>query len=261
VAAGVSEDEEHVEHQRCMVVLLTGGSRGIGEAAVRALHRDGVDVVFTYAANAARADAIASELAPRVHGIRCDLSDFDALPGVIDRCVKLHGRIDVLINNGAIFEDNPFFGNDYDSWRRGWERTFSVNLFGTVNLTYLALQHMREQGGGKIINVVSRAAHRGELTVADYGASKAGLVNFTKSIARSCGPYGIKAIAIAPGFIETDMAGPDLETRRAELEAEVPLGYIGSAADVAEVIAFFASPRGDYANGATIDLNGGSYVR
>jgi NAD(P)-dependent dehydrogenase (short-subunit alcohol dehydrogenase family) len=193
--------------------------------------------------------------------VQCDLADHASLPAVLEACVAAFGGIDVLVNNGAIFAENPFFGTDYESWRRGWERTFAVNLFGTADLTYLALQHMRAQGSGKIINVASRAAHRGELSFADYGASKAALVNFTKSIARSCGPYGISAVAIAPGFIETDMAADDLAVRRAELEGEVPLGYIGSAEEVADVIAFFASPKGNYANGATIDLNGGSYVR
>lgn len=244
-----------------MVVLLTGGTRGIGASAVRALHRDGASIAFTYASNADSATELARELGDRAYALHCDLADYDALPHVVDACVERFGRIDVLVNNGAIFEDNPFFDNDYASWRRGWERTFSINLFGGVHLTYLALQHMRTQGSGKIVNVASRSAHRGELSVADYGASKAALVNFTKSIARSCGRYGIKAIAIAPGFIETDMAAPDLTTRRAELEAEVPLGYIGSADDVGEIIAFFASSKGDYASGATIDLNGGSYVR
>lgn len=241
-------------------VLITGGSRGIGAAAVHALHRDGHNVFFTYTSNAARADELCSQI-ERIACGRCDLADSASLPALVARVIERFGSIDVLINNGAVFEDNPFFGNTYEAWMRGWERTFSINLFGTANLTYLVLQHMRERGSGKIVNIASRAAHRGELTVADYGASKAALVNFTKSIARACAPYGITAIAIAPGFIETDMASADLQTRRAELEAEVPVGYIGSAEEVAEVIAFFASPRGDYANGATIDLNGGSYVR
>ena len=124
------------------------------------------------------------------------------------------------------------------------------------------MRQMRAQGGGgTIINVASRAAHRGELTVADYGASKAALTNLTKSIARSCAPEGIVAMAIAPGFIETEMAGPDLAQRRPEIEAEIPLGYVGSADDVARVITFLASRASTYLNGATIDVNGGSYVR
>ncbi|MFN2448761.1 MAG: SDR family NAD(P)-dependent oxidoreductase [Candidatus Baltobacteraceae bacterium] len=242
-------------------MLLTGGSRGIGEATVRALHAGGAHIFFAYASNAEKAQAVAAELGTGVACARCDLADYDSLPGVVAACLQRFGRIDVLVNNGAVFAENPFFGNDYASWRRGWERTFSVNVFGTAHLTYLVLQHMREQGGGRVINVASRAAHRGELSFADYGASKAALVNLTKSIARACGPQGISCVAIAPGFIETDMAAADLAGRRAQLEAEVPLGYVGTAAEVARVIAFFASPDAAYANGATIDLNGGSYVR
>jgi 3-oxoacyl-[acyl-carrier protein] reductase len=244
-----------------VIVLLTGGSRGIGAATVRALHRDGASVIFTYASNRKRAEALSRELGERAIAFRCDLADHDALPELAETCRARYGRIDVLVNNAAVFEASPFFESDYALWRRRWDHTFAVNLFGAAHLTYLVLQQMREQGFGKIINVASRSAHRGELAFANYGASKAGLVNLTKSIARSCGPYGIKAIAIAPGFIETEMAEPDLSTRRKEVEAEIPLGYVGSAEDVAEVIAFFASRKGDYANGATIDLNGASYVR
>ena len=243
------------------VVLLTGGSRGIGLASVRALHKAGARVAFTYSTREEDARALCIELGDRVQSIRCDLSDYDSLPGVLDTCVARFGRIDVLINNGAVFEHNPFFGTDYKAWQRGWERTFSINLFGTANLTWLALQHMREQGRGKIINVASRSAHRGELEFADYGASKAALVNLTKSIARSCAPHGIVAIAIAPGFIETEMAAEELRSRRAEIESEIPARRVGTADEVATIVTFFAGAGGDYANGATIDVNGGSYVR
>lgn len=243
------------------VVLLTGGSRGIGLAAVRALHQSGKRVMFTYTSRKEEAEALCAELGDRVATVHCDLADARSLPGVIDACVQRFGSVDVLVNNGAVFEHNPFFGTDYEAWQLGWQRTFSINLFGTANLTWLALQRMREQGYGKIINVASRSAHRGELEFADYGASKAALVNLTKSIARSCAPEGIVAIAIAPGFIETDMAAEELENRRAEIESEIPARRVGTAEEVARIIAFFAGREGDYANGATIDINGGSYVR
>lgn len=244
-----------------MNVLLTGGSRGIGTAAVRALHADGHRIVFTYNREAARAQRICDDLGDGVFAERCDIADHDALPGLVQRAISRLGSIDVLVNNAATFDENPFFGNDYAAWRKGWERTFDVNVFGAANLSFLVMQHMRERGKGKIVNIVSRAAHRGELTFADYGASKAALTNLTKSIARSCAKDGIVAIAIAPGFIETDMAAADLETRGDELAAEVPLGYVGKPEEVAGIIAFFASDAANYANGATIDVNGGSYVR
>jgi NAD(P)-dependent dehydrogenase (short-subunit alcohol dehydrogenase family) len=244
-----------------MNVLLTGGSRGIGAACVRALHADGATIVFTYNREADLANALCAELRSRVYAAQCDIADCAALPDLVNAAIERMGSIDVLVNNAATFDENPFFSNTYEAWRTGWQRTFDVNLFGAANLTYLALQHMRDRGRGKILNIVSRAAHRGELTFADYGASKAALTNLTKSIARSCAKDGIVAIAIAPGFIETDMAAPDLETRGHEIAAEVPLGYVGKPHEVASIVAFFASDAANYANGATIDVNGGSYVR
>jgi 3-oxoacyl-[acyl-carrier protein] reductase len=243
------------------VVLLTGGTRGIGEATLIALHDAGARVCFTYSTAADRARSLCARLGDRAHALHCDLADRASLPSVVDACIARFGRIDVLINNAAIFAENPFFGNTYEAWRAGWERTFAINLFGTADLTWLVLQHMRERGGGTILNVTSRAGHRGELTFADYGASKAALTNLTKSIARSCAGDGIIAIAIAPGFIETEMAAEELQRRRAEVEAEIPGRRIGTPDEVASIIAFFAGGGGDYANGATIDVNGGSYVR
>jgi 3-oxoacyl-[acyl-carrier protein] reductase len=244
-----------------MNVLLTGGSRGIGAATVRALHAAGGRVLFTYNQAAQEAAELAAELGERVAIAQCDVADADALSALVDECIDRLGHIDTLVNNAAIFEDNPFFGNTYEAWRRGWERTFAVNVAGSVNLTYLVLQHMRSQGRGRIVNIVSRSSHRGELQFADYGASKSALNNFTKSVARACAPFGIVSIAIAPGFIETEMAAQELENRRREIEAEIPGRRVGTPQEVASIIAFFCSGAGDYANGATIDVNGGSYVR
>ena len=241
--------------------LVTGGARGIGAATVRALHAAGAAVFFSYSRSERAAHALAAELGPRVACRRCDVADHGALPSLVDGCVETFGGLHIMVNNAAAFESNPFDGDDYEAWRAGWQRTFEVNLFGAANLAWLAMRHMRSHGGGRIINIASRAAHRGELEFADYGASKAALINLTKSIARSCGAAGISAIAVAPGFIETEMAASELDRRRAEIVREIPLGRIGSAEEVAAFIAFLASPVAEYANGATIDLNGASYVR
>ncbi len=240
---------------------MTGGTRGIGEAIVREVHARGARVCFTYATADDRAHALYGELGERAFALRADLAEHATLPAVVEGCIGRFGRIDVLVNNAAIFEENPFFGTTYDAWRAGWERTFAVNVFGTADLTWLVLQHMRERGGGTVVNVTSRAGHRGELTFAAYGASKAALANLTKSIARSCAADGIVAIAVAPGFIETEMAAQELERRRGEIEGEIPGRRVGTPAEVARIVAFFAGGEGDYANGATIDVNGGSYVR
>ncbi|HEV2037796.1 MAG TPA: SDR family oxidoreductase, partial [Candidatus Eremiobacteraceae bacterium] len=217
---------------------------------------------FTYMSHGARAEALARELGDRVAFVRCDVAEHDSLPALIEDCVKRFGRIDVLVNNAAIFAENAFTNTDYSAWRRGWQHTFDVNIFGAAHVAWLAMHQMRAQGGGgRIINVASRAGHRGELSFADYGASKAALINLTKSIARACAAEGIVAMAVAPGFIDTEMAAPDLAARRSQIENEIPLGYVGSAEDVAHVITFLASPLATYANGATIDVNGASYVR
>ena len=251
-----------------LTALVTGGSRGIGEAIVRALHASGANVFATYLSASERAAVIERELDERVAFARCDLADSAALPGLVDACRARFGRLDVLVNNAAIFAENPFDGEDYARWREGWQRTFAVNVFGAADLTWLALRVMRAQAPqglagtrGRIVNVASRAAHRGELTFADYGASKAALVNFTKSIARACAVDGITAFSVAPGFIATGMSAEALGTDGTAIAAEIPSGRVGTPADVGGIIAFLASPLAAYATGATIDVNGASYLR
>jgi len=244
------------------VALVSGGSSGIGAATVRALHQAGAFVFFTYRTHEQRARELAAQLGERVGFCRCDMGEHETLPLVIDRCVDQFGRLDILVNNAATYAENAFGHLDYASWRSGWQRTFDVNVFGAAHLTWLAMHQMRKQRtSGRIVNVASRAGHRGELEHPDYGASKAALINFTKSIARACAVDGITALAVAPGWIETEMAAPDLQVRRREIEAEIPLGYIAQAEEVAQIIVFAASPLATYASGATIDVNGASYVR
>lgn len=215
----------------------------------------------TYRSDERAARALVAELGEdRCAFAQCDLTESETLPKVVELCLARFGCIDVLVNNAGVFETNPFFGTSYADWVRGWNATFAVNVFGTANLTYLVLQHMRDRKQGKILNVASRAAHRGELTFADYGASKAAIVNLTKSIARACAGEGITSVAIAPGFIETQMASEELARRRRDIEAEIPMQRVGTPEDVAEAIVFLAF-GGTYLNDATIDINGGSYVR
>jgi NAD(P)-dependent dehydrogenase (short-subunit alcohol dehydrogenase family) len=251
-----------------MTVLVTGGSRGIGAAIVRALHTGGASVYFTYARASEAADALVRELGDdRVACERNDVAEPAALPGLVARCAERFGSIDVLVNNAAIFGENPFDGDDYDAWQAGWARTLAVNVLGPANLTYLALRSMRSNAPdacgvrGRIVNVASRAAHRGETTFADYGASKAALVNLTKSTARGCARDGIVAFTVAPGFIATEMAAEAIALHGDAIRAEIPSGRIGSPEDVARIVAFLASGGADYATGTTIDVNGASYVR
>jgi NAD(P)-dependent dehydrogenase (short-subunit alcohol dehydrogenase family) len=242
-------------------VVITGASRGIGAETARRMAVTGARVVVNYHGSEAAADAVVSEIGERAVAIRADVADPEAVKRMIDDVVSRFGAIDVLVNNAAIFEYNPFDGDDYDAWQRGWRRTFDLNVFAAANAAWLAMRAMRRAGGGKIINVASRAAFRGETEFADYGASKAALVNLTRSIARACAKDNIVASCVAPGFIETEMAKPELEAHRQEIISQIPLGRVGSVGDVAGVILFLASPMGDYLNGVTIDINGGSWFQ
>jgi NAD(P)-dependent dehydrogenase (short-subunit alcohol dehydrogenase family) len=239
-------------------VVITGASRGIGAETARRMAAAGARVIVNYHGSV---DAVVAEIGEKAIAIRADVADPTAVKQMIDDVVTRFGTIDVLVNNAAVFEYNPFDGDDYDAWQRGWHRTFDLNVFAAANAAWLAMRAMRRGGGGKIINVASRAAWRGETEFADYGASKAALVNLTRSIARACAKDNIVASCVAPGFIETEMAKPELEAHREEIINQIPLRRVGSVGDVAGVILFLASPMADYLNGVTIDINGGSWFQ
>jgi NAD(P)-dependent dehydrogenase (short-subunit alcohol dehydrogenase family) len=242
------------------VILITGASRGIGAEAARRLAAAGARVAINYSRSEAEAMAIAAEISDeRAFAVRADVSDAEEVRAMIDAVEKRWGRLDVLVNNAATFEMNPFDGESYEHWRQAWHRTFALNVFGAANAAFLAMRVMRKHGGGKVINIASRAAYRGETEFADYGASKAALVNLTISIARGCAKDNITSTCIAPGFIETEMAKSELEKHYEEIVNQIPLRRVGTVDDIAGVVLFLASPMADYLNGATIDVNGGSW--
>jgi 3-oxoacyl-[acyl-carrier protein] reductase len=243
------------------VVLITGASRGIGAECARRMAGAGALVGINYHTSEREASDMAREIGPdRSMIIRADLGNPEDVQAMIEGIVDRFGRIDVLVNNAARFELNPFDGADYAAWQLVWRRTFDVNVFGAANAAYLAMRSMRRQGGGKIINIASRAAFRGEVEFADYGASKAALVNLTRSIARACARDNIVASCVAPGFVDTDMAAGEMKVHGEEILAQIPLGRLATVTDVAAVVLFLASPMADYLNGVTIDVNGGSYL-
>lgn len=237
-------------------VLVTGASRGIGRETAIRMGLAGAHVGVNYNRGEAEARDVVSAIGDAV-ALRADIADPTQVEEMIDR----FGRVDVLVNNAATFESNPFDGDDYGAWQRGWRRTFDVNVFGAANAAFLAMRSMRQHGGGKIINVASRAAFRGETEFADYGASKAALVNLTRSIARGCAKDNIVASCVAPGFIATEMAKSELDAHYDEIVGQIPLRRVGTVDDVAAVILFLASPMADYLNGVTIDVNGGSWFQ
>jgi len=242
------------------VALITGASKGIGRETAIRMAAAGARVAVNYHRSEAEALAVAREIGERnALAVRADVSDPAQTEKMTNAVEERFGRIDILVNNAATFDRNPFDGQDYGAWQRGWHRTFALNVFGAANAAFLAMRSMRQHGGGRIINVASRAAFRGETEFADYGASKAALVNLTRSIARACAKENIVASCVAPGFIETEMARSELDAHRQEIVNQIPLGRVGTTADVAAVILFLASPMADYLNGVTIDVNGGSW--
>src|SRR5207253_5632825 len=219
----------------------------------------GATVAVNYHRSETDANEVVAAIGDRAFAVRANVADAESVRAMIDAVVARTGRLDVLVNNAATFALNRFEADDYAAWQRGWRETFELNVFGAANAAYLAMQAMRRQGGGKIINVASRAAFRGETEFADYGASKAALVNLTRSIARACAKDGIVASCVAPGFIETEMAREELAKHYDDIVAQIPLRRVGQPADVAAAILFLASPMADYLNGVTIDVNGGSW--
>ena len=244
-------------------VLVTGASRGIGAAVARAFAEAGDRVAVHHGRNAEKARAVAAALPGNGHAVvGADLADPDAVRAMVDEAAERLGGLDVLVNNAGIFEPHPIAETTYEEWQRGFSDTLGVNLVGAANVTWCAVRHMLRAGGGRIVNVSSRGAFRGEPAQPAYGASKAGLIAFGQSLARDLGPHGITVAAVAPGFTETDMAAEALSGERgAARRAESPLGRVAAPEEVAAAVVFLASPAATMATGAVLDVNGASYLR
>lgn len=234
------------------VVLITGGSRGIGEAIVRKCCAEGATVAFTYQSSASRADALASELGDKVIAYQSDASDFAACEELIKSVVGDHKRIDVLINNAGITKDTLMLRMSEEQW----DSVIHVNLKSVFNLTKHAMRTMLKQKAGSIINMSSVVGVFGNAGQANYAASKAGIIGFTKSIAKEIGSRGIRCNAIAPGFIATDMTDElPAEVKQAYVES-IPLKRLGDAEDVANACVFLGSDMSTYVSGQVLSVCG-----
>jgi 3-oxoacyl-[acyl-carrier protein] reductase len=242
-------------------VLITGASRGIGAAAARAFAASGDRVAVHYGRDRGKAEEVARSLPGDGHAVvGADLGDAEAVRAMVDEAAARLGGLDVLVNNAGVYLPHPIGETSYEEWQRAWRETLGVNLVGAANATWCAVRHMGR--GGRIVNVGSRGAFRGEPEHTAYGAAKAGLTSFGQSLARELGPRGIAVMTVAPGFVETDMAagylaGPD----GGAIVAQSPLGRVASADEVAAAIHFLASPQAEMATGAVLDVNGASYLR
>ncbi len=189
-----------------------------------------------------------------------DLANPEAVRSMVDEVAGELGRIDVLVNNAGVFEPHAAAETTYEEWQEAWRHTLAVNLVGAANVTWCALRHM--EAGGRIINVSSRGAFRGEPNHPAYGASKAGLIAFGQSLARALGERRIAVTAVAPGFVETDMAATELEGESGRMRrAESPLGRVATPEEIAAAVLYLASPEAELASGTVLDVNGASYLR
>ena len=244
-------------------VLVTGGSRGIGRAIAAAFAEHGARVAISYRSSRAAAEETLSGLPGGPHiVVRADVTDPAAVERMVGAVVTGLGGLDIVVNNAGIWIDHRLDEVDYEQWQDAWRRVLEANLVGPANVSYCAARHMIEHGGGRIVNVSSRGAFRGEPHGPAYGASKAGLNSMSQSLAKLLAPHGIFVGAVAPGWVETDMASDALDGPQGdEIRGESPLGRVARPEEVAQAVLFLAADGSEYCTGAIIDVNGASYLR
>ena len=237
------------------VALITGGSRGIGEAIARRYAEEGADVAFTYRSSAEKALKIEADLQAlgvKAKAYQSDASSFEQAEALVKSVLEDFGRIDVLINNAGITQDNLMLRMSEEQW----DKVIEVNLKSVFNLTKQILRPMMKNRSGSIINMSSVVGVFGNAGQANYAASKAGIIGFSKSIAKEVGSRNIRCNAVAPGFIGTDMTDElDDKTKEAFL-ANIPMKRLGEANEVADVCVFLGSEMSKYVSGQTISVCG-----
>ncbi len=236
--------------------LVTGGSRGIGRACAIALAKAGADIAVNYAGNQAAAEEVEKvikDMGRRVILIKADVSDGKEAAEMVDKVVKEFGRLDILVNNAGITRDGLLMRmKDED-----WDAVINTNLKGAYNCTKAATKPMMKQRYGRIINMSSVVGVNGNAGQANYAAAKAGVIGFTKAVAKELASRNITANAIAPGFIETDMTSILPENVKEDMLKAIPLGCLGQAEDVAEAVLFLACDAAKYITGQTLHVDGG----
>ncbi|MFD1049104.1 SDR family NAD(P)-dependent oxidoreductase [Kibdelosporangium lantanae] len=220
-------------------VLVTGGTRGIGLAVADAFRALGDNVVALSSADG-------------------DLADPLAVEEIVGSAVSTLGAVDVLVNNAAVILASPVDEVTYAEWQETWQRTLTVNVLGAANMSYCVARQMITRGSGRIINVGSRGAFRGEPKHPAYGASKAALHSLGQSLAVSLAPHGIAVASVAPGFVETERVGAMLTD---EVRGQSPFGRVAKPEEIAAAVVYLASAEAEWASGAVLDLNGASYLR
>ena len=244
-------------------ILVTGSSRGIGATTAKTLSQAGAFVVLHYGQGDREAQEIAKDIGrDRCHLLSVNLSQPGAGRVLWQAAIAQVGTIDVLVNSAATMPAASV-EDEWEVWSTAWQTTLQVNLIAVADLCREAICHFQTRQGGTIINIASRAAFRGDgVEFMQYAASKGGVIALTRSIARGFAKDGILAFAIAPGFVHTDRIAEVMQERGAEyVTRDIPMGAPAPPQDVANAIAFLASGLAPHMTGATLDINGASYVR
>ena len=241
-------------------VLVTGANRGIGRTTAQAFARADARVAVH---QRKPGDEAVKGLAGSGHrSFAAELTDSSQCERLVADVAAHYGRIDVLVNNAGIYQVRPLEGLSFADWQKTWDETLAANLLAPANLCFLAAQVMRRQGGGRIVNVSSRGAFRGEPDAVAYGASKAGLNQMSQSLAQALAPQNIFVGVVAPGFVSTDMAAESLKGDAGEaIRRQSPLNRVATPEEVAEAIMRLAAGGMMFATGCILDLNGASYLR
>jgi len=244
-------------------VLVTGGSRGIGRAIAKAFAAKEARVAIIYRSNQQAADATLAALHGDGHlALQADIANPIDVASAVDAVISEFGSLDILVNNAGIAIRHPLASTDYDAWQSAWQQTLGTNLVGPANVCFCAAKHMIANGGGRIVNVTSRGAFRGEPLNPAYGASKAGLNSLSQSLAVALAPHNIFVAAVAPGFVNTELAADRLSGAGGdEIRAQSPFNRVAEPEEVAHAVLFLASEGAEFSTGTIIDVNGASYLR
>jgi 3-oxoacyl-[acyl-carrier protein] reductase len=245
------------------VALVTGASRGIGRAIARQFAASGAQVAIHFNNNRHAAEMTYQDLSGDGHKIyAADVSDPGQVQQLVRSVVDDMGKIDILVNNAGIYIEHKLPDIDFEEWQESWEQTLGVNLLGPANLMYWVSRHMIELGGGRIVNVSSRGAFRGEPDGPAYGASKAALNAMSQSLAIALAPHNIYIGVVAPGWVDTDMAADLLSSEEGDaIRSQSPLGRVAHADEIARAVLFLASEGTEFMTGCIVDINGASYLR
>ena len=244
-------------------ILITGASGGIGRAAAIECARRGARIGVHYNGNRERAEETLAALDGEGHQLfQCDITDPQAAQALIDDAAHFFAGLDVLVNNAGVSERQNIAEIDYATWQKSWHRIVTTNLTAAGNLSFCASRKMIARGGGRIVNVSSRGAFRGEPKMPWYGASKAGMNAMGQSMAQALGPHGVFVYTVAPGFVETEMAAAVLASPEGDdIRNQSTIGRVAQPEELGKTIGFLAFEAPEFMTGCIIDVNGASYLR